>query len=392
MTLSSLVAFLSFADLGIGNGLVNAVAAGHGRDDPTEIRRVISSAALALSAISVLIITLFAVLYPFVPWARLVNARSALAANEAGPALAIFVVSAALSIPANIVQKIQLGVQRGYVNSAWQAGGSVLGLLLVLIAIFAKAGLPWLVAAITGGPLLATIANGVTFFGVRRPMLRPKPREVAWPVARALAGSGLLFLVLQLSSAVAFGSDNIIIARMLGPASVAGYAIATRLFAVVQQANFMLVGPLWPAYREAIVRGDKEWVRRYLKRSVLLSIFITASLGVALVFSGRHVIHWWVGNKVSVDAILLPSLAAWLVVEGLGVTISMFLYATGSIASQAALAAGFAIICLGARIWSVRRFGVVGIPIATTICYCTLMLLPVIFMARSRLTAILRGA
>src|SRR5689334_22756939 len=43
MTMSSLVAMLSFADFGIGNGVVNAVANAHGRDQIVEIRNYISS-------------------------------------------------------------------------------------------------------------------------------------------------------------------------------------------------------------------------------------------------------------------------------------------------------------------------------------------------------------
>ena len=43
MTMSSLVAIFSFADLGIGNGVLNAVAAAHGRDDRATIRGYVSS-------------------------------------------------------------------------------------------------------------------------------------------------------------------------------------------------------------------------------------------------------------------------------------------------------------------------------------------------------------
>jgi O-antigen/teichoic acid export membrane protein len=390
MTVSSLVVFLSFADLGIGNGLLNAVATGHGRNDSREVRRAISSAAALLSAIAALIITLFALSYPFVPWARLVNAHGELGSAEAGPTLAIFIVCTALSIPAGIVLRIQLGVQRGFESSAWQAGGSVLGLALVLVAIAAKAGLPWLVAAMAGGPLLATLVNGVVFLGVRRPDLRPAREDVSWPLARALTGSGLLFVVMQLSSALAFGSDNLIIARTLGPSAVAGYALACRLFAIVQQANHMIVGPLWPAYREAIARGDNSWALLYFKRSMFLSIAMTATLGLGLALCGPQIIRWWVGNELEIPSLLFLALAVWVLVESVGVTASMFLYATGSVASLAAVSAVFSVVCVIARVWYVRKIGVLGMPVATILCYCALALLPATFIVRTRLARLLR--
>src|SRR6266699_741403 len=43
MTISSLVAMLTFADLGIGNGLLNAVSESHGKDDPGLAAEYISS-------------------------------------------------------------------------------------------------------------------------------------------------------------------------------------------------------------------------------------------------------------------------------------------------------------------------------------------------------------
>ncbi len=44
MTMSSLVAMLGFADLGIGNGLLTSVASAHGRDDRAKIKAYVSSA------------------------------------------------------------------------------------------------------------------------------------------------------------------------------------------------------------------------------------------------------------------------------------------------------------------------------------------------------------
>src|SRR5262245_42123374 len=59
MTMSSLVAMLSFADLGIGNGLLASVASAHGRNDRDEIQSYVSSAYLVLSAIAIAIVGLF---------------------------------------------------------------------------------------------------------------------------------------------------------------------------------------------------------------------------------------------------------------------------------------------------------------------------------------------
>src|SRR5436190_14295296 len=71
MTISSVIALLGFADLGLGNGLVNALAAAHGRDNHAEARALVSNAFFLLAAIAAALGTLFLVSYPWISWAGL---------------------------------------------------------------------------------------------------------------------------------------------------------------------------------------------------------------------------------------------------------------------------------------------------------------------------------
>ena len=59
MAMSSLVAMLGFADLGIGNGLLNAISDAHGRDDRGDAARYVSSAFFSLVAISLVALVAF---------------------------------------------------------------------------------------------------------------------------------------------------------------------------------------------------------------------------------------------------------------------------------------------------------------------------------------------
>src|SRR5262249_31721647 len=53
MTISSLITVLGFADFGMGNGLLTAICAAHGRDDTQAARRYVSSAFFILLGIAV---------------------------------------------------------------------------------------------------------------------------------------------------------------------------------------------------------------------------------------------------------------------------------------------------------------------------------------------------
>ena len=71
MTLSSLIALFSFADLGIGNGLVNSLAEAHGRGDRAAAVGVVSSAFVLLVGVAVVLLATFALIHTCTPWALL---------------------------------------------------------------------------------------------------------------------------------------------------------------------------------------------------------------------------------------------------------------------------------------------------------------------------------
>ena len=164
MTISSLAAFLAFADLGIGNGMLNAIAAAYGRDDRDAIRGYVSSGFVVLSTVAAALLLLFAAAYSFVPWPALFNVKTELACAEVGPAVAVFFTCFALAIPLTIAQRVQSALQRGFLSGLWQCASSTLGLIGVIVAIHYQASLPWLVLAFVGAPLLISILNSLSFF------------------------------------------------------------------------------------------------------------------------------------------------------------------------------------------------------------------------------------
>jgi O-antigen/teichoic acid export membrane protein len=113
MTASSVIALLGFADFGMGNGLLNAVSEAHGKDDRKTAHMYVSSAFFMLLGVAAMILCLFALSYSFISWPRVFNVTSELAAQEAGPAMAVFVASLAMNMPLGVAQRVQMGYQEG---------------------------------------------------------------------------------------------------------------------------------------------------------------------------------------------------------------------------------------------------------------------------------------
>jgi len=376
MTISSVLAMAGFADFGIGNGVLNTVSTAFGKDDWEGIRGAISSGIAVLTLIGAALVAFFLSIYSFVDWGNLFRATTADARAQAGPAMLVFVLCFALNIPLDVVQRTQLGLQQGFLTNLWEIFSSVLILVGIVAVVNFHLSLAALVVAFAGAPVLGTWMNAAFFFGVSRRDLLPQWRLVSRKIIQKITTLGGLFFVLQLVGAVSYSADNFIIARILGVADVTVFSIPQRMFSVITVVVAMLMMPLWPAYGEAISRGDMHWVRHTLSRT-LLGVFAFASIvsAMLLVFSNKLLL-WWVGPGIHPSFLLLLGLAVWAVLSNCGNTLAMFLNGAGIVKFQVIVATIFGIGCLLVKILLTRHYGIAGVPWATVITYALLTVLP----------------
>jgi O-antigen/teichoic acid export membrane protein len=382
MTISSVLAMAAFADFGVGNGVLNTVAKAFGQDDIEGIRRAVSSGFMVLSSIAIILLFTFFSVFWFVNWADFFGVVSPQARLEAGPALAVFATCFALNISMDVVQRVQLGLQEGYRYSLWQLCGSLMGFWGVLSGLWLHVSLPVLVVAIAGAPIVATTLNVIHFFCFVRPDLRPCGFYVSRNTIFHIAKLGGLFFVLQTVCAISFSADNFIIARMLGAVNVPEYSIPQRMFSLISMMSGMLVAPLWPAYGEAISRGDIGWVRNTLRKSLLLVLGCTATASCILLLLSHTLIYWWVGSRIHPSFVLLLGIAAWTVFASCGDALAMFMNGGGVVRFQVVSASLFGIGCISLKIIFVQRFGVTGLPWATIATYMLFSLLPCLLYVR----------
>lgn len=384
-TLSALVLTLQFADLGLGNGVVNTVSSAHGAGDRAALRRYVSSAACALLGVCALLLVVAAVLLPLLPWAQVFNLKGARVADEITPSVAVFAACVALAVPLGLVQRVQMALQRGFIASAWQCVASLVSVLAIWLCTQLQLGLPWLVLALLGAPLLAGLLNAIVFFGSTEADLRPRRADVTRAAAGTLLRTGASFFVIQVAVAIVFASDSIVIAHLLGAAEVTHYAVPEKVFSVISLAVATAVSPLWPAYSAAIARGDLDWVRHTLKRSLLLAALFTAAAALVLALAGPWLIHLWVGDAVVVPGSLLLALGLWKMLEGVGFALGMFLNGGGQLRFQIITAWTMAVAVIVLKPMMVLQWGLAGAPLTTALVYAAVTLLPLSFVLPSML-------
>jgi O-antigen/teichoic acid export membrane protein len=386
MAISAVIAMLGFADFGLGNGIMNAVSHASGRNDKHAIHESVSNGFIMLAAVGGLILFIFIAVYRHVPWPSVFNVSSATAALESGPVVLVLVCCFIATLPLGATQKIQLGLQQGYWSNLWEAVGSVLGLLGIVVAIQLQAGLQWIALSMAGVPLIFRAINTLVFFGYQEKMLRPRFGHLNFDVIRRLVRTGFLFFVLQLAVIVGFQSDNIIIARILGVEAVAGYDVALKLSTLPAMFIGLVVVAQWPAYGEALTRGDSDWIRRTFIRTIRLSLLFAVPFALVLFTCGDTVIRAWAGPEVVPSTALLAGMSIWSVMMVLGSVIGVLLNGLHVVRFQAINSLLMATANILLSIYLVGRIGVVGAIFGTISAYTIFTLLPCWYYIRRHIS------
>lgn len=380
MTITSAVLCMGFADLGIGNGLTMRIAEAHGRDDAMAPARQVSCAFFFLLAICALVIMGALAAAPFVHWAEIYHAQSALARSESKSVSLILIVCTALSMPVGTVLRVQLGYQQGYLADLWNATGSALALAGIVFVTRSDGGLPALVLAVAGLPLLVTTINWSVEFGWRRPGLRPRLKLFDRQAAVQLAAAGSLFFVQQCFGLIYYVSDNLVIAKSMGAAAVAHYALFQRIFSIGLVTQYV-IAPLWPAINEAISRRDLGWARKTTRRAMGLSVLLSGVLGALLLALSRPLMKRWTGVDPGPADMLRAGFALWVVAVGYIATMNALLNRPSLMLRHVALFGTASLASLALKIFFARQGNLAGVVWGTVVAFGVIYAVPAALLA-----------
>jgi O-antigen/teichoic acid export membrane protein len=310
MTITPILTALQFADLGIGNGLLNMVALSNAQGDRDGARRSVSSSVAILALLCIFILAGLSIAYPFIDWLKIYNVSGPVVAAEAGIATAIMVTCLALNMPLLTAQRVQMGYQDGLITNFWISLGSLMSLFGVLACSRMGGGLSAFMVAACGGPIVAAAICWAYEFCVARPWLFPSFRHLHLPTGRQVIKDGGLWTMFGLMAFIGTALDNVIISYYFGPLAASEYSIMAKLLGGLMVAQ-MLSAPLWPAFAEAIERGDLAWARRTFRRSMAICITLGLAGALIIAFLSQWIIQWWVGAELIPSASLVAGFSLW---------------------------------------------------------------------------------
>lgn len=368
MLVLSFVTLLSFLDLGVGNALTNHVAQRAAQDNPQLLQETISGGLAILAIIAFAMGATLAIVGAIFPWSLIISEANISLVSEVRSTSICFGILFGINIFSSGLQRVFAGMQQAFISHLVSAVGMFFSCIGLWISAHFQEGIPSLLFMVLGIQslfnlyLLKILVNRKLFSFHRIQKLM----KIEYPFLYKNAG---LFLVLQLGVVIGWGADSLIISGVLGVAQVAVFAIVQRLFQFVSQPVALLNAPLWGAYADADARGDKEFIRKTLKRSLSVTFLITSILsGLIFIFHPWLIRHWTHGEIIAPSGLVLAC-AIWIVLEATGNAFAMFLNGTNIIQRQMVVVCSFIVLVLPLKFFLADYLGLIGIPIATIAIY-----------------------
>jgi len=368
MTIASFVGMLTFLDLGVGNALTNKVAQAAAQDNPEALRRIIGGGLGFLFVLGCAVGALLYALASVLPWDRLIKVQDPVVHAEILNTVAVFSILFGFNLFTNGVQRIFAGLQRAFEAHVVSVAGSCFSLFALWIATRQEAGIPFLLAATLGIQSLANL--GLLLILARRNLFSVSGiASHTRTEARHLLNVGGLFFILQVGTMVGWGADSLIISSTLGAAQVAAFSIVQRLFQFVTQPLSILNAPLWGAYADAHSRGEKPFIRKTLKTSLIGTSGLCLAGAAALVMLGERLVEIWTGNAVNISLVLLAAYGSWAILDATGNALAMFLNGCGVVKPQVFTVIVFVMLSIPAKLVSINYYGLEAMIVVQALIY-----------------------
>ena len=309
--LTSFSALVTFADFGIGNGLISRIALARIRRDDRELNITTATALLILSLAGAVIAVLGGAIAPHLPWTEWLDASPSVR-HDLNRAAAVLVLCIGVAVPGALAQKVYLSYQqasRANLGPRRQVSPSSISLAFVAGA---SRRLPLMVATQLGFPAIFGLA-AVAWLALHH-RVDVRVSNASLDTGRDLLRSGRLFAILQIAAVVNYEVDAVVVSHFRGPASVTTFSATTRLFAVPLVVAALFYTPLWAAFADASARGDVEWVRKTYLQATRASVYWLLPLAALLSIAGRPVIRTWTHGAVQPPTALVAALAIWMLV------------------------------------------------------------------------------
>lgn len=369
LTLSQIIGWIGFFDLGVGNGFRNRFAEAKANGNLRLVRQYVSTAYFAITAMMVIVLAILLVCNHYIDWTIVLGVSNSYK-EELGQVFNILGCFFCLNMIVNLFSTLLTADQKPGQSAVIYSAGQLASLGVILLLTHVTDGsLLNLALYFSGIPVIVTlVASAYAFLFTRYRVIRPRFSEVRVGLIKDILGLGLRFFLIYLCMIAIFQVMNIVISREIGAASVTEYNVAYRYFNVLYSVMLIIITPFWSAFTDAYTKRDFTWMRttvKNLEKTWALSI----AAGVVMLAVSPFAYRIWIGDSVSISLTLSAWLLVFVMTQALSNIYMYIINGIGFIRIQFVTYLLFALISWPAMTYSCRTFGISGIVIVPTVTY-----------------------
>lgn len=299
LTLSSMIAWISFFDIGLNHGLRNRLAEAFAVGNLELGKKYVSTTYALLAIIFLPLMVILLGVAPLLNWNEILNLPNLDAASLL-TAIGIIISYFCVNFILNTINVVILADQK-------PADAALRGLLQQLVSI----AVIYLMTILTDGslinlciglciaPLLVVLLVNFTLFRHRYKAIAPSLKNVDFKVLPDLMKLGIQFFIIQIAGVIQFQLVNFLIIRYFGATDVAEYNIAYKYFSVLTMVWAIMTSPIWSAVTDAIAKNDFRWVESITKKYLMFfSLFLI--LSPIMLLLSEPLYQLWIGDIVTI--------------------------------------------------------------------------------------------
>lgn len=310
LTLSSVIGWLSFFDIGLSNGLRNRFAQAKARDNTDLARQYVSTTYAILSFIFIPILVISVLISSYLNWGKVLNI-DVTSINRFFVIVDIILVYFCLKFILSTINIILIADQRPAEASFRSLVEQTVSLIVIFIMTKTIDGsLMNLSIALCLIPILVLVVFNIALFRTRYRKYSPSIKFINFRLASDIFSLGFKFFVIQISGIIKYQTANIIIIRSFGALEVTNYNIAYKYFSVLPMIWNIFATPIWSSVTDAFEKNEIDWIKAIEKKMRILTLMLGIA-GLIMLILANPVYDLWIGKGV-VDIVFMLSLWAFL--------------------------------------------------------------------------------
>lgn len=314
LTLSSVLLWLNFFDVGFTLGLKNKLAEAVALGDYKRGKSLVSTTYFIMIVIFVPLSIILELVIPHINWSRFLNVSQEYN-GQLIDVMQVLVVCFCLQMIFNVISSVLAAYQKVALSSAFPVIGNFLAVIAIfLLTQFSQPSILNLALAISYLPIIVYFVSSIVLFSGKMKAVSPSLRLINISFVKDVFSLGIRFFIIQIQQIVLYQSTNILISNISSALDVTAYNIAYKYISIVLMVFNIVLSPLWPAFTDAYTKQDYVWMNNVYNRMKKLYGFLCVLILLMVVLSPL-VYQIWLNGRTSVSIGMTICVAIYVIIH-----------------------------------------------------------------------------